>query len=126
MDLEEMFEQGMETRKKVLGKEYVENSFNNADEFSMILQKFVTTHAWGACWGREGLDLKTRSMLNLAMLSAMGREHELRLHLVGALNNGVTKNEMAEIFIQVATYAGFPAAVTAFKIAREVFKEQGV
>jgi 4-carboxymuconolactone decarboxylase len=105
MDLDQMFEQGMETRKKVLGKEYVENSFNNADEFSMILQKFVTTHAWGACWGRE---------------------HELRLHLVGALNNGVTKNEMAEIFIQVATYAGFPAAVTAFKVAREVFKEQGV
>ncbi|WP_339853930.1 carboxymuconolactone decarboxylase family protein [uncultured Nisaea sp.] len=126
MDLDQLFEQGMETRKKVLGNEYVENSFNNADEFSMILQKFVTTHAWGACWGRDGLELKTRSMLNLAMLAAMGREHELRLHLLGALNNGVTKNEMAEIFIQVATYAGFPAAVTAFKVAREVFKEQGV
>ena len=95
-------------------------------KLSMILQKFVTTHAWGACWGRDGLELKTRSMLNLAMLAAMGREHELRLHLLGALNNGVTKNEMAEIFIQVATYAGFPAAVTAFKVAREVFKEQGV
>lgn len=126
MDLDELFELGMKNRKKVLGAEYVEKSFNNADEFGMVLQKFVTTHAWGACWGREGLELKTRSMLNLAMLAAMGREHELRLHLTGALNNGVTKMEIAEIFIQVATYAGFPAAVSAFKVAREVFAEKGV
>ncbi|WP_420402746.1 carboxymuconolactone decarboxylase family protein [Nisaea sp.] len=126
MDLDQLFEEGLKKRKQVLGADYVEKRFESADEFDMIFQDYVTKHAWGACWGRDGLELKTRSMLNLGMLAAMGKEHELRVHLVGALNNGVSKAEIAEIFLQVATYAGFPAALTAFKIAREVFDERGV
>jgi 4-carboxymuconolactone decarboxylase len=110
----------------VLGEEYVNNSINNADEFALKLQEFVTTHAWGAIWGREGLPLKTRSMINIAMLAALGRPHEFRLHLAGALNNGVTKDEIAEILIQVGGYAGFPCAVDGFRQAREVFKEKGI
>ena len=97
MDTTELFDQGLATRKSVLGEEYVNNSISNADDFAMKLQEFITTHAWGAIWGREGLPLKTRSMINIAMLAALGRPHEFRLHLGGALNNGVTKDEIAEI-----------------------------
>ena len=100
--------------------------FNNADEFGMKLQEFITTHAWGAIWGREGIPLKTRSMINIAMLAALGRTHEFRLHLSGAINNGVTKDEIAEILIQVGGYAGFPCAVDGFRQAREVFEEKNI
>ena len=124
--LDALFEEGLATRKKVLGNEYVEKSIGNADDFTMQLQKFVTTHCWGALWGRDGLPLKTRSMLNLAMIAALGKPHELKLHTRGAINNGVTKEEIAEIFLQVATYAGFPAAVEAFRVAKEVFEEMDV
>lgn len=126
MDTKELFDQGLNTRKSVLGEEYVNNSIKNADEFQMKLQEFVTTHAWGAIWGREGLPLKTRSMINIAMLAALGRTHEFRLHLGGAINNGVTKDEIAEILIQVGGYAGFPCAVDGFRQAREVFKEKDI
>ena len=103
-----------------------EQSLANADPFNMVLQESVTAFAWGTVWNRPGLELKTRSMLNLAMLAALGREAELRLHLVGALNNGVTKMEIAEIFLQAAVYSGYPSAVSAFRTAREVFKERGI
>ena len=126
MDTKDLFDQGLETRKTVLGEDYVNNSINNADEFGMKLQEFITTHAWGAIWGREGLPLKTRSMINIAMLAALGRPHEFRLHLEGAINNGVSKDEIDEILIQVGGYAGFPCAVDGFRQAREVFKEKGI
>ena len=126
MDTKDLFEQGLATRKQVLGEEYVNKSIDNADEFQLKLQEFITTHAWGAIWGREGIPLKTRSMINIALLAALGRTHEFRLHLGGALNNGVTKDEIAEILIQVGGYAGFPCAVDGFRQAKEVFKEKGV
>ena len=85
MDTKDLFDQGLKTRKQVLGSEYVDNSINNADEFGMKLQEFITTHAWGAIWGREGIPLKTRSMINIAMLAALGRTHEFRLHLSAPL-----------------------------------------
>ena len=126
MDTRDLFDRGLATRKSVLGEDYVNNAIENADEFAMKLQEFVTTHAWGAIWTREGLPLKTRSMINIAMLAALGRTHEFRLHLGGALNNGVTTDEIAEILIQVGGYAGFPCAVDGFRQAREVFRERGL
>jgi 4-carboxymuconolactone decarboxylase len=118
------FDTGMEIRTAVLGKSYVENSMKSADDFNRPFQEFVTEYCWGAGWGREGLSRKTRSMLNLAMLTILNRPHELRLHIRGALNNGVTKDEIREVFMQVAIYAGVPAGVDAFRAAREVFAEQ--
>lgn len=117
------FDKGLEIRKSVLGAEFVENSFKNADEFSMPMQELVTEYCWGAVWGREGLSKKTRSMLNLAMISILNRPHELKLHVAGALKNGVTRDEIREIFMQVAIYAGVPAGVDSFRIAREVFAQ---
>ena len=117
------FDKGMEVRTAVLGEAYVQAAMQNADEFSQPLQDLVTEYCWGAVWGREGLSLKTRSMLNLAMISVLNRPNELRTHLRGALNNGVTRDEVREIFLQVAIYAGMPAAVDSFRAAREVFVE---
>jgi 4-carboxymuconolactone decarboxylase len=117
------YEAGLEMRKTVLGKEHVEKSLQSADDFSLPLQELVTEYCWGAVWGRPELAPKTRSMLNLAMLSALNRPHELKLHIRGALRNGVTKVEIREIFLQVAIYCGVPAAVESFRIAREVFEE---
>jgi 4-carboxymuconolactone decarboxylase len=118
-----VFEKGMEIRKSVLGKEFVEKSFASADEFNMPMQELTTEYCWGAVWGRDGLPKKTRSMLNLAMLSALNRPHELKMHIKGALKNGVTKEEIREIFLQVAIYCGIPAGVDSFRIARETFAE---
>jgi 4-carboxymuconolactone decarboxylase len=95
----------------------------NVDEFTEPLQQFLTEHAWGAVWVREGLSLKTRSMLNLAMLTALNRPNELKLHIRGAINNGVTQEEMREIFLQAAVYCGAPAGLDSFKVAQVVFKE---
>lgn len=120
-----MFDKGLEIRKAVLGAEYVESSIKNADDFSRPLQELVTEYCWGAVWGREGLPRKIRSMLNLAMITALNRPHELKLHLRGALRNGVTKEEIREIFLQAGIYCGAPAAVDAFRTAREVFAEEG-
>ena len=119
----EVFERGLAIRKDTLGKEFVENSFANADDFNMPMQELVTEYCWGAVWGRDGLPRKTRSMLNLAMISALNRPHELKMHVKGALKNGVTKDEIREIFLQVAIYAGVPAGVDSFRIAREAFAE---
>ena len=119
----EIFERGLEIRKSVLGKEFVENSIKTADAFNMPMQELTTEYCWGYVWGREGLPRKTRSMLNLAMLSALNRPHELKMHIAGALKNGVTREEIREIFLQVAIYCGVPAGVDSFRCAREVFAQ---
>jgi 4-carboxymuconolactone decarboxylase len=119
----ETFERGLEIRKSVLGADYVEKSLKAADDFTMPLQELVTEYCWGAVWGREGLPHKVRSMLNLAMISALNRPHELKLHVRGALRNGVSKEEIREVFLQVAIYCGVPCAIDSYRIAREVFAE---
>ena len=116
-------DKGLEIRKAVLGEAYVANALKNADDFNKPFQELVTEYCWGAVWGREELPRKTRSMLNLAMISILNRPHELRVHIKGALVNGVTRDEIREIFMQVAIYAGVPAGVDSFRIAREVFAE---
>ena len=117
------FDRGLEIRKSVLGAEFVEKSLQTADDFNRPLQELVTEYCWGAVWGREELPRKIRSMLNLAMLSALNRPHELEMHIRGALRNGVTREEILEVLLQVAIYCGVPAAVDSFRIARKVFAE---
>lgn len=117
------YEKGLAIRSAVLGKDYVENSIRNADDFNRPLQELVTEYCWGAVWGREGLDRRTRSFLNLAMISALNRPHELEMHVKGALNNGLTRAEICEVFLQVGIYCGVPAAVDSFRTARKVFAE---
>ena len=117
------FEKGREIRSSVLGKEFVDAAFKAADSFSMPMQELVTEYCWGAVWGREGLDNRTRSLLNLAMISCLNRPHELRLHIAGALTNGVTREEIREVLLQAMIYCGVPAANSAFKQAREVFAQ---
>jgi 4-carboxymuconolactone decarboxylase len=119
----EVFEKGLAIRKKVLGAEFVEKSLASADDFNMPMQELTTEYCWGAVWGREGLPPKIRSMLNLAMLSCLNRPHELKMHTKGALRNGVSKEEIREVLLQVAIYAGIPAGVDSFRIAREAFTE---
>ena len=119
----ETYDKGLEIRRAVLGSEYVDKATTTADDFNQPMQELVTDYCWGAVWGRPGLPRKTRSLLNLAMLSALNRSPELKLHVRGALNNGVTKKEMAEVFLQVAIYCGVPSALDAFRTAREVFAE---
>lgn len=119
----ELFDLGLEIRTAVLGKEYVEKSIKSADDFNMPMQELVTEYCWGRVWGRDGLDRKTRSFLNLGMLSALNRPHEIKVHVRGALNNGLTREEICEVFLQVAIYCGVPAAVDSFRVAREVFAE---
>lgn len=120
---EELFEKGLATRREVLGAEYVDKSIQSADDFNRPMQELVTQYCWGDVWNRPGLDRRTRSMLNLAMLSALNRPHELKLHVRGALRNGVTKDEIKEVLLQVAIYCGVPAAIDGFRTAREALKE---
>jgi len=120
------FDKGLATRRAVLGADYVDNSIKNADDFNMPMQELVTEYCWDAIWNRPGLDRKTRSMLNLAMLTALNRPHELRLHVRGAINNGLTKDEIKEVLLQTAIYCGVPAAIDSFKNAKEVLKEMGI
>ena len=120
---DDLFETGLAIRKAVLGAEFVERSLASADEFNQAFQRLVTEYCWGAVWGREELPKKTRSMLNLAMLSALNRPHELTLHVAGALRNGVTTVEIREVLLQVAIYCGVPAAVEAFRVAREAIND---
>jgi 4-carboxymuconolactone decarboxylase len=119
----DMFDKGFEIRKAVLGAEFVEKSFASADDFNRPMQELVTEYCWGAVWGRETLDRKTRSMLNLAMLASLNRPHELKMHVKGAIRNGVSKDEIREVLLQVAIYAGVPAGVDAFRNAREALQE---
>jgi 4-carboxymuconolactone decarboxylase len=119
----EMFERGLATRKEVLGAAHVERSLAAADDFSRPYQEAVTEYCWGAIWNRPGLDRRTRSLLNLAMLTALNREDEFRLHVRAAFRNGVTKDEIREVLLQAMIYCGVPAANSASKQAREVFAE---
>jgi 4-carboxymuconolactone decarboxylase len=121
-----MFEKGLKIRREVLGAEYVDKAIASADDFNRPLQELVTQYCWGEIWGRPGLDRKTRSLINLAMISALNRPHEVRMHIKGALNNGLTKDDIKEVFLQVAIYCGVPAAVDSFRTAQEVFKELGI
>ncbi|MEW9677222.1 carboxymuconolactone decarboxylase family protein [Lentibacillus sp. L22] len=118
--MKEMYERGLEIRKEVLGKEYVESSINNATDFNRELQEIVTTYCWGEIWNREGLPKKTRSIINLAMITALNRPHELKLHVHGALRNGLTEVEIKEVLLQTAIYCGVPAAIDSFRVAKEV------
>jgi 4-carboxymuconolactone decarboxylase len=119
-----MFDKGLEIRRAVLGSEYVDKSIAAADDFNRPLQELVTQYCWGEIWGREEIDRRTRSIINLAMISALNRPHELKLHVRGALRNGVTKAEIREVLLQVAIYAGVPAAVDSFRVAREAFADE--
>lgn len=123
---QELFDQGLKTRREVLGAEYVDNTIRNADDFSMPMQEHVTQYCWGDIWNRPGLDRRTRSFLNLAMITALNRPHELKLHVRGAIQNGVTKEEIREVFLQAAIYCGVPAAIDSFRTAREAFQEMGI
>lgn len=123
---QELFDKGLKVRREVLGAEYVDGAIKNADAFNMPMQELVTQYCWGEVWTRPGLDRRTRSMLNLAMITALNRPHELKLHVKGAINNGLTKEEIAEIFLQTAIYCGVPAAIDSFRVAREAFKEMGI
>lgn len=123
---QELFDKGLKTRREVLGAEYVDASIKNADDFNMEMQEHVTQYCWGDIWNRPGLERKTRSFLNLAMITALNRPHELKLHVRGAINNGLTKEEIKEVFLQAAIYCGVPAAIDSFRTAKEVFKEMGI
>jgi 4-carboxymuconolactone decarboxylase len=117
------YDRGREIRSAVLGEAYVQQAVGNADDFSAPFQDLVTEYCWGAVWGREGLSRKTRSMLNLAMIAVLNRPQELRTHVKGAITNGVTREEIREVFLQVAIYGGVPAAVDSFRVARAAFDE---
>ncbi|TFY98618.1 4-carboxymuconolactone decarboxylase [Ramlibacter rhizophilus] len=119
----ERFDKGLAVRREVLGAAHVDKSLREADDFTRELQALVTEYCWGEVWTREGLDRRTRSFLNLAFLTALNRPHELKLHVRGALNNGVTRDEIKEALLQAAIYCGVPAALDSFRVAREVFRE---
>jgi len=123
---DELFEKGLKVRREVLGAEYVDNAINNADDFTRPLQELVTKYAWGEIWNRPQFDRRTRSLINLAMLTALNRPHEVKLHVRGALNNGLTKDEIREVLLQTLIYCGAPAAIDSFRIAKQVFEEMGV
>lgn len=124
--IQELFDKGLKTRREVLGSDYVDASLKNADDFSREMQEFSTQYCWGDIWNRPGLERRTRSFLNLAMIAALNRPHELKLHVRAAITNGLTKDEIKEVFLQVATYCGVPAGIDSFRLARETFKEMGI
>ena len=119
----ELFEKGLQIRREVLGAEHVDASLSQADDFSRPLQELVTEYCWGNVWSRPGLDRKTRSLINVAMLTALNRPHEVKLHLRGALNNGCSKNDIMEVLLQTAIYCGVPAAMDSLRVAKEFFQE---
>ena len=122
----DQFDRGLAVRKEVLGAEYVDAAIKGADDFTRDLQNLVTEYAWGEIWSRPGLSRRDRSLLNLAMLTALNRPHEFRLHVRGAIHNGVTKDEIKEVLLQTAVYCGAPAAIDSFRSAKDVFKEMGI
>lgn len=117
------FEEGMEARKQVLGDRHVERSMSRVSEFSEPVQRLVTEHCWGDIWTRDGLDRRTRSLLNLGMLTAMNRMHEFAVHVRGAVRNGCTEQEIQEVLLQTAVYCGAPAALESFRVAESVLQE---
>ena len=120
---QDRFDKGLALRKQVLGAEYVEKSMASADDFSRPMQELSTEYCWGYVWTRPGLELRERSLINLAMISALNRPHELKLHVKAALNNGLTREQIREIILQVAVYCGVPAGIDSTRIAREAFAE---
>lgn len=121
----ELYDTGLGIRREVLGREYVDNSLKNATDFNRPFQELVTEYCWGAVWGRPGLSRRERSMINLAMLTALGRTHEVELHVRGALNNGLTKEQISEVLLQTAIYCGVPAALDSYRVATKVLAEHG-
>ena len=124
--MQQLFDQGLQLRREVLGSEYVDGSLARASDFMMAFQRITTEWCWGYAWGRPGLEKKTRSMLNLAMLTALNRPAEIKLHVKGALNNGVTPEEIKEILLHATVYCGIPAGLDAFKVANQVLEEEGM
>lgn len=120
--MDQQFNDGLQMRKQVMGDDFVERAFANADTFTQPLQEFITRNAWGTVWCREGLDLKTRSLLTLSMLTALGRSHEIKGHVRGAINNGATIEEIQEVLLHAAVYCGAPLAVDAFRAAQEALQ----
>jgi 4-carboxymuconolactone decarboxylase len=116
------FEEGLRIRREVLGDSHVDRSLARAGEFSRPMQEFVTEHCWGAIWSRPGLGRRERSLVNLGILTALNRSHELRVHVRGAVRNGCSREEIQEVLLQAAIYCGVPAAVVAFRCAKEVFQ----
>lgn len=123
-DSKSKYDQGTEVRRKVLGDAHVNRSMNNQTDFDADFQRFITEVAWGSVWSRPGLDIKTRHMLTIVILAALGREHELELHLRATVNTGVTPDDIREALLHVAAYAGIPAANTAFGIAKRILIER--
>jgi 4-carboxymuconolactone decarboxylase len=117
------FERGLQTRREVLGTDHVDRSLERVTDFSRPVQELVTEYCWGEIWTRPGLDRKTRSLLNLGMLTALNRMHELAVHVRGALTNGATEEEIQETLLQTAVYCGAPAALESFRVAEQVIKE---
>ena len=120
---QDRYDKGLALRKQVLGAEYVEKSLAAADDFSRPMQDLSTEYCWGYVWGRPGLALRDRSLINIAMISALNRPHELKLHVKAALTNGLKREEIREVLMQVAVYCGVPAGIDSFRIARETFAE---
>ena len=121
----EMFERGLKLRREVLGPEYVDGSLKSANDFMMAFQHITTEWCWGYAWGRPTLDKKARSMMNLVMLTALGKAAEIKLHVRGAINNGLTVEDIKEVLLHATVYCGIPAGLDAFKAANEVLKEMG-
>lgn len=119
----DLYRQGLALRREVLGDEHVNRSIKNADDFSAPMQEFTIEYCWGAIWSREGLDRRTRSLLNLGMLTALNRSHELAVHVRGAINNGATPEEIQEVLLQASVYAGVPAGMESFRVAQKVLTE---
>ena len=123
--IDDLFDRGLKVRREVLGADYVDGSLKSANDFMMAFQQITTEWCWGYAWTRSGLDRKTRSLINLAMLTALNRAPEVKLHVRGALNNGVTVDEIKEVLLHATVYCGIPAGLDSFKAANEVFKEVG-
>ena len=123
---EDAFERGLQTRREVIGSDYVDKALAGRDDFSEEFQQLVTQYCWNEIWNRPGLERRTSSMLNLAMLMALGRSQEFATHLRGAINNGVSKEEIKEVLLQATVYCGMPAGVDAFRVAKDVFREMGI
>lgn len=117
------FDAGLATRTQVMGDAFVQRGFGSANAFTLVMQEFITRNAWGTVWQRDGLELKTRSLITVAMLTALGKPHELRGHVRGALNNGATPEELRELFLHATVYCGFPSAIDGFRTACEVIDE---
>jgi len=120
---DDLYEKGLEIRRAVVGAAYVDKSLADADDFTRPFQELVTRYCWGEVWSRPGLERSERSIINLAMISALNRPQELKLHIRGALRNGLTRDQIREIFLQVSIYCGIPAGLDSFRVAKEVFAE---